>query len=150
MTGDRETYLAAIKLASDKKARCAALTRSHQIRQFEIELYWKRAHYFWLLQAAVFAAVGLTWKSAGNGVSSIAGLHFTNHATVWVKTGTLAFGENVTNNGGTFQASPGAVIQFNGTGHRVFGSNTTFSGSGAHVLSSFVRRVRRTALNPHS
>lgn len=68
MTGDRETYLAAIKLASNQKARAAALTRSHQIRQFEIELYWKRANYFWLLQAAVFAAVGLTWKSTSNGV----------------------------------------------------------------------------------
>jgi hypothetical protein len=48
-----------------KKAREAALARAHEIRQFEIELYWKRANYFWLLQAAVFAAVGLTWKAEG-------------------------------------------------------------------------------------
>jgi hypothetical protein len=49
--------------APRKKAREAALARAHDIRQFEIELYWKRANYFWLLQAAVFAAVGLTWKA---------------------------------------------------------------------------------------
>ena len=46
-----------------KSARQAALNRAHAIRQFEIDLYWKRANYFWLLQAAVFAAFGLTWKS---------------------------------------------------------------------------------------
>lgn len=45
------------------EARKAALARAHEIRQFEIELYWKRANYFWLLQASVFAAVGLTWKA---------------------------------------------------------------------------------------
>ena len=37
----------------------AALNRAHEIRKFEIELYWKRATYFWLLQAAVFTALGL-------------------------------------------------------------------------------------------
>jgi hypothetical protein len=51
-----------------RKARLAALTRSHEIRQFEIDLYWKRATYFWLLQGAVFAAVGLTWKNTTSGV----------------------------------------------------------------------------------
>jgi hypothetical protein len=39
------------------------LLRAHEVRQFEIDLYWKRANYFWLLQAAVFAAVGLTWRT---------------------------------------------------------------------------------------
>jgi hypothetical protein len=54
-----------LKGAQRKGAREAALARAHEIRQFEIELYWKRANYFWLLQAAVFAAVGLTWKAEG-------------------------------------------------------------------------------------
>jgi hypothetical protein len=89
MTVDRETYLDAIKLRSDtaasdraanarkattdvkQEARRAALSRSHEIRQFEIELYWKRANYFWLLQAAVFAAVALTWKNTGSGVPPV-------------------------------------------------------------------------------
>ena len=53
------------------EARRAALARSHEIRQFEIELYWKRANYFWLLQAAVFAAVGLTWKNTASGVPPV-------------------------------------------------------------------------------
>ncbi len=55
----------------NKALRLAALERAHDIRKFEIDLYWKRANYFWLLQAAVFTAVGLTWKAdigtAGSG-----------------------------------------------------------------------------------
>lgn len=64
-TDPREIYLDTLNLlgATKMKARQAALVRTHEIRQFEIELYWKRANYFWLLQAAVFAAVGLTWRS---------------------------------------------------------------------------------------
>lgn len=65
MSEARNLYLRTIGLnASNKKElRKAALARAHDVRQFEIELYWKRANYFWLLQAAVFAAVGLTWRS---------------------------------------------------------------------------------------
>lgn len=35
-----------------------ALAKAHDIRKFEIELYWKRATYFWAFQVAIFA--GLT------------------------------------------------------------------------------------------
>ena len=65
MSEANEFYQKALGLCGTgkKKERAAALARAHEIRQFEIELYWKRANYFWLLQAAVFAAVGLTWKS---------------------------------------------------------------------------------------
>ncbi len=51
----------------------AALSRAHDIRQFEIELYWKRANYFWLLQAAVFAGFGLllTAEKKVGGMSQI-------------------------------------------------------------------------------
>lgn len=64
MSEARTVYLNSIGLgaANKKKARDRALQRAHEVRQFEIELYWKRANYFWLLQAAVFAAVGLTWR----------------------------------------------------------------------------------------
>lgn len=62
----RRTYLRAAGLiAIDKRdARKAALERAHDIRKFEIELYWKRATYFWVLQAAVFTAFGLIWKDS--------------------------------------------------------------------------------------
>ena len=40
----------------------AALTRTYQLRNFEIEHYWKRATYFWGFQIAIFAAFGLLWK----------------------------------------------------------------------------------------
>lgn len=55
----------------EREARLAALNRSHDIRQFEIELYWKRATYFWVLQAAVFTALGLIWKDEGTTIPQI-------------------------------------------------------------------------------
>lgn len=55
----------------ERSAREAALKRSHEIRQFEIELYWKRATYFWLLQAAVFTALGLIWKDDAKKIPEI-------------------------------------------------------------------------------
>jgi len=39
----------------DSKKRCEALKYALDIRKFEIELYWKRAAYFWTLIAASFA-----------------------------------------------------------------------------------------------
>jgi hypothetical protein len=63
VNGRRSAYLAALG-ARDSKQRHAAFSRAHQIRQFEIDLYWKRANYFWLLQAAVFTAFGLVWRDA--------------------------------------------------------------------------------------
>ncbi|WP_278373438.1 hypothetical protein [Sphingobium xenophagum] len=47
----------------NRDQRQAALNRAHEIRKFEIELYWKRATYFWVLQAAVFAAISFVWKA---------------------------------------------------------------------------------------
>jgi len=58
-------------LDHEQEARLAALKRSHEIRQFEIELYWKRATYFWVLQAAVFTALGLMWKDGGSSSTAI-------------------------------------------------------------------------------
>jgi hypothetical protein len=40
----------------------AALNRAHELRQFEIENYWKRANYFWLFQLAAFTFDGLALK----------------------------------------------------------------------------------------
>jgi len=43
----------------DSKDRIVhALNRAHEIRKFEIELYWKRAAYFWVFIASLFAAFG--------------------------------------------------------------------------------------------
>lgn len=52
--------LAAGLLGQDKKEmRKAALEVAHEIRQFEISLYWSRSSYFWGFQIAFFAAIGL-------------------------------------------------------------------------------------------
>jgi len=42
-------------LASFGSKQKAALDRAHDIRKFEIELYWKRATYFWAFSAAALA-----------------------------------------------------------------------------------------------
>ncbi|WNY81904.1 hypothetical protein NNQ28_16475 [Cronobacter dublinensis] len=41
------------KIKNDKNQ--FALDRAHEIRKFEIELYWKRTAYFWTIIAAIFA-----------------------------------------------------------------------------------------------
>ncbi|WP_339722008.1 hypothetical protein [uncultured Paraglaciecola sp.] len=41
-----------------------ALDYALDIRKFEIELYWKRATYFWAFIAAAFAGYALTYKAA--------------------------------------------------------------------------------------
>jgi hypothetical protein len=60
----RDRYFEALGLdPSDdqhKGRRAAALDRAHDIRIFEIELYWKRAAYFWAFQAIPFAAIALS------------------------------------------------------------------------------------------
>lgn len=38
---------------------------AHEIRRFEIELYWKRATYFWAFQLVAFAALSLIFKDGG-------------------------------------------------------------------------------------
>lgn len=41
-----------------------ALAHATDIRKFEIELYWKRATYFWAFIGATFAAYALTYKTS--------------------------------------------------------------------------------------
>ena len=62
----------AAKSASDKGTKEAdtragrALAYALDIRKFEIELYWKRATYFWAFIAAAFAGYALTYKTAAD------------------------------------------------------------------------------------
>lgn len=53
-----------IKEADTRAGR--ALAYALDIRKFEIELYWKRATYFWAFIAAAFAGYALTYKTANN------------------------------------------------------------------------------------
>lgn len=50
----------------------AALARAYELRNFEIEHYWKRATYFWAFQVAIFAAFGLLWKENGTNAVTVA------------------------------------------------------------------------------
>src|ERR1700690_1948476 len=61
MKGFRERYFEALG-TREKADLGAARTLAHTIRQFEIELYWKRATYFWAFQLIAFAALGLLFK----------------------------------------------------------------------------------------
>ena len=63
----RKRYFEALDVKEDASGRSklrAALRRAHEIRKFEIDLYWKRAAYFWALEAAAFAAFALLWRDA--------------------------------------------------------------------------------------
>jgi hypothetical protein len=67
MTGSRfkDSYFESVGLKQTgegaREKLAAALHRAHDIRKFEIELYWKRATYFWAFQAAAFGAAALAW-----------------------------------------------------------------------------------------
>ena len=54
---NNKEYLAAFSGDSEKKAK--ALKHALETRKFEIELYWKRATYFWTFIAAALAAYGV-------------------------------------------------------------------------------------------
>lgn len=68
-SGVREAYLEQLGLlpASDhpgevfksEQKRFLALERAHDLRKFEIELIWKRSAYFWGIQIAAFAGIGV-------------------------------------------------------------------------------------------
>lgn len=67
--GSRDYYFATLGLSgkrNSREQRKAALDRAYAMRTFEIDLYWRRALYFWGFQTAIFAAVGLTWKSSSD------------------------------------------------------------------------------------
>ena len=70
MSEARKTYLTTLSLddPNQKVSRKSALERAHDIRKFEIELYWKRSNYFWVLQGAVFAAIGFAWDNRASAV----------------------------------------------------------------------------------
>lgn len=48
---------------SNKKKHKKALKQAYEIRKFEIELYWKRAAYFWTFIGAAFVAYGVFYKA---------------------------------------------------------------------------------------
>ena len=55
------------KAAKDADTRAGrALAYALDIRKFEIELYWKRATYYWAFIAAAFAGYALTYKTAAD------------------------------------------------------------------------------------
>ena len=51
----------------DGPVRKRALAQALDIRKFEIEMYWKRATYFWTLIAVCFAGYGLTFGKTNIG-----------------------------------------------------------------------------------
>jgi hypothetical protein len=62
----------------DKRKLKPALAAAHDIRKFEIDLYWKRANYFWLLQAAIFTALGFMWHGEAADAAGLVPLGLTS------------------------------------------------------------------------
>jgi hypothetical protein len=52
---DNERYLTPFSGKEDDTKLTVALERAHDTRKFEIELYWKRATYFWAFNTVIFA-----------------------------------------------------------------------------------------------
>jgi hypothetical protein len=67
----RKTYFEKLGLCPDNEGdrpkRRSAFRRAHEIRTFEIDHYWKRATYFWALEAAIFVAFAAMWRITGTG-----------------------------------------------------------------------------------
>lgn len=59
---DQNNILSTTSLRKIKEA----YTRSHDIRKFEIDLYWKRATYFWVFITTIAAIFGLCIKENTN------------------------------------------------------------------------------------
>ena len=61
---NKEEYLKHFSDSEEKagKKHKKALTAALDTRKFEIELYWKRATYFWAFIAVTFAAYGLVQR----------------------------------------------------------------------------------------
>jgi len=61
MDNFKKHYFEALGTKDDAKL-VEARKLAHEIRRFEIELYWKRATYFWAFQLVAFTALGLLLK----------------------------------------------------------------------------------------
>ena len=78
---DRNGYERAFRLIRQIRLARRALQNAHDIRKFEIEMYWKRATYFWTFIAAALAAYGAIQL----------GQNVTARAHLFVVVGTLGF-----------------------------------------------------------
>ena len=64
----RNHYFQALGIGIDEEDKLEAARKlAHDIRQFEIELYWKRATYFWAFQLIAFTTLGLLFKDGNIG-----------------------------------------------------------------------------------
>lgn len=66
----RERYLEELGISStDRIAVKEAYETAHRIREFEIELYWKRTAYLWGMQAALIGIAMFLWTSGDTTIS---------------------------------------------------------------------------------
>ena len=63
----KELFFEGTETKNNNSKANRALAYAMDIRKFEIELYWKRATYFWTLIAAVFAAYALAYNTEHTG-----------------------------------------------------------------------------------
>lgn len=58
MSEENEIYFKALGIDPDRKEMLReAYDKAHDIRKFEIEMYWRRSAYLWTIQAAALAAL---------------------------------------------------------------------------------------------
>jgi hypothetical protein len=71
MSDKRDTYLAKFSGESRTGRQAEALKHALDIRKFEIELYWKRATYFWAFIAVAFGAFFVSQKDGDMGTTFV-------------------------------------------------------------------------------
>ena len=69
MTPSEERYVADFEKSAD--GRKNALDRAWQTRNFEIELYWKRATYFWTMIGVLFAGYAVALSSPNDDAMAV-------------------------------------------------------------------------------
>ena len=121
-----------------KKRRKAAFIKAWEIRNFEIELYWKRATYFWAFMITVFGVFGLTFTPEDQVSENIIVLRYLTMCTGLV----IAFAWQLTNRGSkSWMRSWEKHIdmlenEFTGPLYKTVGSGETFSVSKINEIVS--------------
>lgn len=69
----RDAYFEALKMSRNDHSKLKdAYATAHRIREFEIELYWKRTAYMWAIQAALIG-IAMFLRTSGDTTISVSG-----------------------------------------------------------------------------
>jgi hypothetical protein len=121
-----------------RKIRKSAFLKAWEIRNFEIELYWKRATYFWAFMITIVGAYGVTFADEPQNIEQISYFRYLMMCTGLI----VAFAWQLTNKGSkSWMRSWEKHIdmlenEFTGPLYKTVGSAETFSVSKINEIIS--------------